>query len=473
MIEFDDHENKKCFDIENRKMIFIVSITSIFEINHVVCHRTQFSLKFAFVITIHKSQKLTLLKIVIYLQVKDVHTTNVYVILFKIRKICDFVIEKFVFRDVFSKLISIKVLKRLNDDFRRQNRFDKIIFLFFKKKSNEKKQFAISKKINNFFSSTVSSFVIDFEIHECSFYVDDDSFTNSSSFYTLANDEISNQSFVISNDNMNASSLLNLMTLIDVVFMLFSKRFRLNIQCNVWNRDFFFVYFLQRNEIVEIIDQFSFNRVVNDVDNQNFHMMKRFWHDFRFWIDLNALFSFLKIEWFHSFSILVAINALTKSIFNVQLLNSNLFRYVRAIIFEQFENVEFIDIFSIFIIVIVFVNVLQHWLFLFVIRQNTSLSVITCNSLFDMKKSSFSRFLKMCVEVLQKKSNYFEDAIFDDQFRSMINVKQINNHNCDVYVIVNVIDLFEKRQFSLNRVFSRELRLDYARATIRHHELKI
>ena len=233
MIEFDNHESKECLDIENRKMIFIVSITSIFEINHVVCHRIQLSSKLAFVITIHKSQKFTLFKVVIYLQLKDVHTTNVYVILFKIRKVCDFVIKKSVFRDVFSKLISIKVLKRLNDDFRRQNRFDKIILLSFKKKSNEKKQFATSKKVNKFSSSTVSSFVIDSEIHEFFFYVDDDSFTNFFSFYTFANDETSNQSFVISNDNTNASSLLNLLTLIDVAFMLFSKRFRLNTQCNV------------------------------------------------------------------------------------------------------------------------------------------------------------------------------------------------------------------------------------------------
>ena len=232
MIEFDDYESKECFDIENRKMIFIVSIINIFEINHVVCHRTQFLLRFVFVITIHKNQKLTLFKVVIYLQLKNVHTTNVYVTLFKIRKVCDFVIEKSVFRDVFSKLISIKVLKRLNDDFRRQNCFDKIVFLFLKKKSNEKKQFAISKKINKFFSSTISSLVIDFEIHEFSFYVDDDSFTNFSSLYTFANDEISNQFLVISNDNTNALSLLNLLTLIDAAFMLFSKRFRLNTQCN-------------------------------------------------------------------------------------------------------------------------------------------------------------------------------------------------------------------------------------------------
>ena len=79
----------------------------------------------------------------------------------------------------------------------------------------------------------------------------------------------------------------------------------------------------------------------------------------------------------------------------------------------------------------------------------------------------------MCVEVLQKKSNYFENAIFDDQFRSIVNVKQIDNHNCDVYVIANVIDLLERKQSFLNCVFSHELRLNYARATIRHHELKI
>ena len=232
MIEFDDYESKKCLDIESRRVIFIVSIINIFEINHVVCHRTQFFFRLAFVITIHKNQKLTLFKIVIYLQFKDVHTTNVYVILFKVRKVCDFVIEKSVFRDVFSKLISIKVLKHLNDDFCRQNRFDKIVFLFFKKKSNEKKQFAISKKINKSFSFAISNFVIDFEVYEFFFYVDNDSFMNFSSFYTFVNDEVSNQSLVILNDNTNVSSLLNLLTLIDVAFMLFSKRFRLNIQCN-------------------------------------------------------------------------------------------------------------------------------------------------------------------------------------------------------------------------------------------------
>ena len=90
-----------------------------------------------------------------------------------------------------------------------------------------------------------------------------------------------------------------------------------------------------------------------------------------------------------------------------------------------------------------------------------------------MKNSSLQRFLEMYVEILQKKSNYFENAIFDDQIRSMINMRQNDDHNCDVYVIVNVIDLLEKKQFFLNRVFFRELRLQYARATTRHHEMKI
>ena len=50
----------------------------------------------------------------------------------------------------------------------------------------------------------------------------------------------------------------------------------------------------------------------------------------------------------------------------------------------------------------------------------------------------------MYVEILQKKSNYFENAIFDNQIRSIINVRQNDNYNYDVYIIVNVIDLFKK-----------------------------
>ena len=145
------------------------------------------------------------------------------------------------------------VLIKLFSCFSKRNRMKNN--LWFRKKSTDlfRRSFRISWLILKFMNFFSMSMTIRSIIH---FF-----------FYIFANNEISNQSFVISNNNIDVSSLLNLLTLIDIAFILFSKRFRLNISCNFYERNLFFVHFYQRNEIVEIIDQFFFNRIVNDVDN--------------------------------------------------------------------------------------------------------------------------------------------------------------------------------------------------------------
>ncbi|KAG7009693.1 ATP-dependent DNA helicase [Physcia stellaris] len=430
MVEFDDYEGNGCIDIEGRKVVPIVPITSTFEVNHAICHRTQLPLRLAFAITVHKSQGLTLSKAVVYLQPKGVHTTNAYVALSRVREACDFVIEEPVFRDAFPKLIPARVIERLNDGFRRQGRFDKIIPLPPKKKSDEKKQPTAN-----------------FEPHGGA----------------------PDQPLVVPDGNIDAPPLLNLLTLADAASMLPPERFRLDTPCDAYDRDFFFAHLRQRNEIAEAIGQFPFNRVVNDVGNQGLHTIERSWHGLQFYVDFNALFPFLKAEWLHSSSILAAVSALARPAPNVQLLSPDLSRYVQAVVSRQSENVGPTGILPTTITAVIPVNFSQHWLLVSVTRQNTSLLVTSCNSLPGMGDSSLSRFLEVCVGALQKESNYFGGAVFDGQVRSVTSVRQNDGHSCGVYVIANAIDLLEGRQPSLNRVSPRELRLQYARAAARHH----
>ena len=98
-------------------MIFIMFVLNTFKLNDIVCHRKQFSLKFIFVIIVHKSQNLTFSKIVIFLSRKNVDFTNAYVVLLKIRNYNDFAIEESFFHNVFFKIIPSKIIIQLTRKF--------------------------------------------------------------------------------------------------------------------------------------------------------------------------------------------------------------------------------------------------------------------------------------------------------------------------------------------------------------------
>ena len=118
-MQVDDYANVACVNIDDQMIIFIVLVLSTFELNDIVCHRKQLSLKLIFVIIVHKSQNLTLFKTVIFLSRKNVDFINAYVALSRVQNYNDFAIEKSFSHNAFLKIILLKIITRLKDDYLR------------------------------------------------------------------------------------------------------------------------------------------------------------------------------------------------------------------------------------------------------------------------------------------------------------------------------------------------------------------
>ena len=146
MINVDEYNDIDCFNINDQKLMFIFLVTCTFEIDKIICHRTQFSLRLVAIIIVHKNQDLTLSQVVIFLFSKVINNIIIYVICFRVRIVDDFVIKQSFFHDAFSKQIFFKVLMRLNDSFRRMNRLDLIRFINVTKIKTIEKIEKIEKK---------------------------------------------------------------------------------------------------------------------------------------------------------------------------------------------------------------------------------------------------------------------------------------------------------------------------------------
>ena len=279
MMQVDDYIDVAYVNIDDQMIIFIMFVLNTFEFDDIVCYRKQLSLKLVFVIIVYKSQDLTLFKIVIFLSRKNIDFMNVYVVLSKVRNYNNFAIKKFFFHNVFFKIISLKIIVRLkNDYFRRDlNHLIKQLFDFknikTKQKIKAKQEIKAKQKIKvkqkikaeqkkriRSEASVVKNFkkVLNFfsTYFEFSFY--ESLFVNS---------------LIVIFDNFSSSLFLNYFILIEAVRNLFIERFELNMNCQraerklfktLINRDF-------SNEIVRIIEKFSFNQIFDNINNQDHH----------------------------------------------------------------------------------------------------------------------------------------------------------------------------------------------------------
>ena len=224
-------------------------------------------LKLAFIIIVHKSQSLTFFKTVIFLSRKNIDFTNVYVVLSKIRNYNDFTIKKSFFHDVFSKIILSKIIIRLKNDYLRRSLDYLIKQLSDFKNIKAKQKIKTKQKIKAKQKKRIRSetpVVKDFE-NVLDFFP---TYFESSSYESL----FVNFSIVISDDS-SSSSFLNFLILIKAVRNLSVEHFESNMNCQLAERKLFETLINRdfSDEIVKIIEKFSFNQVVDDVDNQNHH----------------------------------------------------------------------------------------------------------------------------------------------------------------------------------------------------------
>ena len=227
MMQVDDYVDVACVNIDDQMMIFIIFVLSTFELNNIICHRKQLSLKLVFVIIVHKSQNLTLFKAVIFLSRKSVDFTNVYVVLSKVQNYNNFAIKESFFHDVFSKVISSKIIVWLKNDYLRRN-LDHLIKQLFDLKKIKAKQKIKTKQKKRIRSE--ASVVKDFKEVLNSF----------STYFELSSYEFSFVNFlIVIFDDLSSSPFLNFLILIEIVRNLFVKRFEKNTNCQRAKRKLF------------------------------------------------------------------------------------------------------------------------------------------------------------------------------------------------------------------------------------------
>ena len=120
MVKIDGYTGIACVDVDGEKLVPVSPAMSQFEIDGKNCHRTQLPLRLAFAITIHKSQGLTLPRVVIALSSTKVKTVLAYVALSRVRAATHFIIEEPFPYSAFPSAIEPEVQIRINDGFSRQ-----------------------------------------------------------------------------------------------------------------------------------------------------------------------------------------------------------------------------------------------------------------------------------------------------------------------------------------------------------------
>jgi hypothetical protein len=129
MIQVDGYKGLGSVDIDGHQLIPILPVRNEFELDGHMCNRFQIPLRLAFAITIHKSQGLTLSRVVVNLNPSSKHINSIlaYVALSRVRGPSGLAIEDSIIYDKFTKIITNPVRARLNDGFRRQELFHKIM----------------------------------------------------------------------------------------------------------------------------------------------------------------------------------------------------------------------------------------------------------------------------------------------------------------------------------------------------------
>ena len=280
------------------------------------------------------------------------------------------------------------------------------------------------------------------------------SFESFFSSYNFVNHS-SFSSINIQNDESSSSSLLNDFTLIEIMQVLFTVRFRNETRCDVKVMNLFnsllnskFITNKSRfDEIVNVIDQFFFNQVIENVDNENHQNLLKSWKSLNFHVDFNILNIFLNHEWIQKFVILNVFNVLIKFSLIIQLFHFKLSINV-VLIANNFDR-RFELSFALRMIItsiVIFFNSKQHWLVVYIIRQNIVFVIIVYNFLFDCEMNEIKKLMSHYAWFLQRNNEYFKFCNHENViFRSELTTHQHDFDNCDIYIIVNVINLLKKK----------------------------
>ncbi|KAL2048540.1 hypothetical protein N7G274_000452 [Stereocaulon virgatum] len=119
MVDFS-YSGPASVDVEGTYVVPILPKTTQWDAGSVTCSRTQFPLHLAFAITVHKSQWLTLGKVVLNLTSSDFTPALTYVAASTVRSIYGIAIEEPFCYDRFRTTISTTVRQRIDDQRRRR-----------------------------------------------------------------------------------------------------------------------------------------------------------------------------------------------------------------------------------------------------------------------------------------------------------------------------------------------------------------
>jgi ATP-dependent DNA helicase PIF1 len=123
LIEFDNYTGPAITTIEGKKLVPIIPVRQSWEANSRFCSRLQLPISLAWAITVHKSQGLTLPKVIIDFGEKEYAAGLSFVAVFRVRALDDLLFQPF----SYERLQKIKKSKRLQDRLNEEKRLTSLI----------------------------------------------------------------------------------------------------------------------------------------------------------------------------------------------------------------------------------------------------------------------------------------------------------------------------------------------------------
>ncbi len=425
--------------VHDQHVVLVTSKINQWKNKEIVCTRIQYSLILFVVITIHKSQSLTLLMMMLNSTRKNDFSEQSYVALNRVRNIEFVTFESSFSSDRFSFQSTQHTLNWIRDDLTRQELLT----------SNVETILEIANLSSSSFISVASSVFDSIACNQTSFLKEIISI--------LINDD--------ENFNSLVSSDLIDVAINDVVAKYSASRISQLIEIEIDVIQTFFDYIRNKNVIALNLDRyFLFRRLEERLIHSTMHIKLEIEFDVDFW----TLHTLLSRQWLCSFVIHDVLEVLSVVFSDVVLMSFTISWQICENLKRQRQSREYVSSLDSSNDILVFsINLSnQHWVTNKISCENEQRQIIIYNFLIEQNDSLFNSTLFMFLNFLIQRTNddhnnWISNAWSSSKIVYTQFMQQTNSFSCELYIIFNIFVLIQRQILSLDFVYFDHLRKIY------------
>jgi hypothetical protein len=424
--------------IHDQHVVFITFRINQWKNKEIVCTRTQYFLILFAVITIHKSQSLTLLMMMLNFTRKNDFSEQNYVVLSRVRNIEFVTFESSFSHDRFSSQLTQHTLNRIRDDLTRQELLISNVETIFEIANSSSSCIIVASSV---FESIVRNQTSSLK-EIISILIDDDENFNS----------------LVSNDLIDVA--IN-----DVVTKYFASRIFQLIEIEIDVIQTFFDYIRDKNVIALNFDRYLlFRRIDERLIHSTMHIRLEIEFDVDFW----TLHTLLSRQWLCFFVIHDVLEILNVVFSEIVLMSIIVFWQICEDLKRQRHSREYVSSLdsskNTFVFSINLSN--QHWMTNKTSCENEQRQIIIYNFLFKQNDSLFNSTLFMFLNFLIQQTNDDDNNWISNAWSSSKIVyaqftQQTNSSSCELYIIFNILVLIQRQISFFDFVHSDHLRKLY------------